>query len=251
MAATLTIDELARRSGLTARNIRAYQSRGLLPAPEIRGRTGYYGPDHLARLMLIRQLQDSGFNLEAIRKLLDVAPAEGVEEALRFGAALVTPWAPEAPDTIDAEELARRFGTLDPDALRRAEALGVLTPLDDGRFRVESPSLLRAGEEVVALGVPLPAVISVMEEVSRDAEAVARTFVTLFLEHIWQPFEAAGHPASEWERIRHSVERLNPIASAVLMTAFRRRMAEDVQAAVGDELKASAEPAATPPGTPP
>ena len=38
----MTFDELARRTRLTVRNIRAYQSRGLVPPPELRGRTGYY-----------------------------------------------------------------------------------------------------------------------------------------------------------------------------------------------------------------
>mgnify|MGYP002684132866 CR=1 FL=1 len=50
--ADMTIDELARASGMTVRNIRAHQSRGLLPAPEVRARTGYYGPEHVARLQL-------------------------------------------------------------------------------------------------------------------------------------------------------------------------------------------------------
>jgi DNA-binding transcriptional MerR regulator len=59
----LTIDELARRIGMTVRNIRAHQSRGLLPPPEVRGRTGYYGADHVARLELIQELQAEGFNL--------------------------------------------------------------------------------------------------------------------------------------------------------------------------------------------
>ena len=246
METTVTIDELARRTGLTARNIRAYQSRGLIPPPELRGRTGYYGPDHQTRIQLIRELQDAGFNLEAIRKLLDVAPGQGVEEALRFGTALLVPWAPEEAEIIEAEELARRFGTLDPEAVERAAALGVLTPLEDGRFRVDSPTLLRAGEQVVALGVPLPEVIAVMEDVARDADAVARRFVQLFLDHLWQPFEAAGHPPEEWDRISQSVERLNPIALTVLMTAFQRRMAEEIQLAVGDQLGGAA---ATPPDT--
>ena len=42
----LTIDELARETGMTVRNIRAHQSRGLLPPPVVRARTGYYGPEH-------------------------------------------------------------------------------------------------------------------------------------------------------------------------------------------------------------
>ena len=46
----LTIDELARKIGMTVRNVRAHQSRGLLPPPTLRGRTGYYGKEHVARL---------------------------------------------------------------------------------------------------------------------------------------------------------------------------------------------------------
>ena len=46
----LTIDELARRTGMTVRNIRAHQSRGPLPPPEVRGRTGYYSEGHVGRM---------------------------------------------------------------------------------------------------------------------------------------------------------------------------------------------------------
>src|SRR5437588_139927 len=53
----LTIDELAQLTGTTVRNIRAYQSRGLLPPPAIRARTGYYGPDHVSRLRMIQAME--------------------------------------------------------------------------------------------------------------------------------------------------------------------------------------------------
>src|SRR5687767_15689444 len=79
----LTIDELARRTGMTVRNVRAHQSRGLLPPPAVRGRTGYYGPEHLARIELIRELQAEGFNLEAIRRLLESTNGSS-SEVLRF-----------------------------------------------------------------------------------------------------------------------------------------------------------------------
>ena len=46
----LTIDALAARVGLTVRTVRAYAGRGLLPPPTLRGRTGLYGEEHLARL---------------------------------------------------------------------------------------------------------------------------------------------------------------------------------------------------------
>src|SRR4051812_50158335 len=65
----LTIDELAQRTGMTVRNIRAHQSRGLLPPPEVRARTGYYGSDHVARIKLIQEMQAEGYNLKAIERL--------------------------------------------------------------------------------------------------------------------------------------------------------------------------------------
>src|SRR5437764_10640695 len=70
-AATLTIEQLASESGMSVRNIRSHQSRGLLPPPEVRARVGYYGAEHVARLALIADLQADGFNLAAIERLVN------------------------------------------------------------------------------------------------------------------------------------------------------------------------------------
>ena len=83
----LTIEQLAAQSGMSVRNIRAHQARGLLDPPEVRARVGYYGPEHLAQLRLVRELQDDGFNLGGIKRLLD--DTQGTAERLRrFGEAL-------------------------------------------------------------------------------------------------------------------------------------------------------------------
>src|SRR3954449_870191 len=66
----LTIDELAREMGLSVRNVRSHQARGLLPPPEVRGRIGYYGPEHVTRLRLIQELQAEGMKLQGIKRLL-------------------------------------------------------------------------------------------------------------------------------------------------------------------------------------
>src|SRR3954454_19974722 len=92
---------------MTVRNIRAHQSRGLLPPPEIEGRTGYYGPNHVARLELIAEMQADGFNLTAIQKLL--ANAAGSEsDVLGFKRAL-TSWDEEEPEFVTVDELAERL----------------------------------------------------------------------------------------------------------------------------------------------
>src|SRR5215217_6796906 len=117
----LTIDALAQRTGMTVRNIRAHQSRGLLPPPEIEGRTGYYGPDHVARIELISEMQADGFNLAAIKRL--VADAEGSEqEVLGFKRALMTPWEDEEPELLTNAELLERLKLDEPNpkALERA-----------------------------------------------------------------------------------------------------------------------------------
>jgi DNA-binding transcriptional MerR regulator len=65
------VDELARRAGTTSRNVRAFQTAGLLPRPALRGRTGLYGTPHLDRLTAILRLQRAGFSLAAVGVLFD------------------------------------------------------------------------------------------------------------------------------------------------------------------------------------
>src|SRR5665213_462490 len=76
----LTIEQLAGSVGMSVRNIRNHHSRGLLPAPEVRARVGYYNADHVARLRLILDLQADGFNLAAIERLL--SGSDGLAERL-------------------------------------------------------------------------------------------------------------------------------------------------------------------------
>ncbi|HMK63230.1 MAG TPA: MerR family transcriptional regulator [Acidimicrobiales bacterium] len=65
----LLLDELARLAGTTGRNVRAFQTHGLLPRPRLVGRRGFYGTAHLQRLRAILRLQADGFSLGAIAAL--------------------------------------------------------------------------------------------------------------------------------------------------------------------------------------
>ncbi|MGH9018912.1 MAG: MerR family transcriptional regulator [Acidimicrobiales bacterium] len=65
----LTVDQLARLTGTTTRNVRAFQTMGLLPRPVLRGRTGLYGDEHRHRLRAILRLQGAGFSLAALATL--------------------------------------------------------------------------------------------------------------------------------------------------------------------------------------
>jgi DNA-binding transcriptional MerR regulator len=65
-----TVDDLAKVAGTTTRQVRALQTRGLLPRPRLVGRTGYYDAGHLARLRAVLRLQERGFSLAAIVSLV-------------------------------------------------------------------------------------------------------------------------------------------------------------------------------------
>jgi DNA-binding transcriptional MerR regulator len=230
----LTIEQLAAESGMSVRNIRAHQARGLLAPPEVRLRVGYYGPEHVAQLRLIRDLQREGFNLAGIKRLLD--DAEGTAQRLaRFRQALSEAHR-EPAETLTRAELARRFGLGRREGARvlaRAERLGLLHALGGDAYQAPSPSLLAVAEEVVAHGVSLDAALGVFEEIEQGCDVIARAFVKLFVGEVWRPFQRAGMPAERWPEIDRAIERLRPLASDALLAIFARRMTMQIEAAFG------------------
>jgi len=232
---SLTIDELARRVGMTARNVRAHQSRGLIAPPRLEGRTGYYGPGHVARLERIRDLQDQGFNLEAIRRLL--AAGDSPDEALDFMRALAVPFGDEQPQIVDGPAMLERWGDqMTPELVEQVVAQGFIRPREDGRFEIRSPRLERAAQELGELGVPFEVAVGITQTLRDHSEAVAEEFVELFLENIWRPFEARGEPQEEWPRVRDALDRLRPLAGESLLAVFGLMMTDAVERAFQREL---------------
>ena len=228
----LTVEQLAAEVGMSVRNIRNHHTRGLLPPPEVRARVGYYNAEHVARLRLILDLQADGFNLAAIERLL--SGSDGLaERLLGLRRAVTTPYEPETPEMITAEELASRFGETDAKDIERVRKLKLLVPLGDGRFEVPSPALLRDAEQVVALGIPLHAALVLVERVSRDADSIARAFTKLFLKELWEPFDEEGQPAERWDELIEAVNSLRPLASEALLALFKQRMTSQLESAFG------------------
>ena len=116
--AGITIEDLASRTGMTVRNIRAHQSRGLLDPPEVVGRTGYYDEEHIGRIRLIRELQEEGFNLEAIRRIIDSARGSS-GELLDFTRTARAPYESEQPEILEAKPRSRRPGGRRPSTATR------------------------------------------------------------------------------------------------------------------------------------
>ena len=232
----LTIEALAAETGMSVRNIRSHQARGLLAPPDVRSRVGYYGSEHVAQLRLIRSLQDEGFNLGGIKRLLEETDGS-VERLLRVRQLLAAPLEDAAAETHTAVELGARF-QLDAsegrELLAKAIKLGVLIPVGGDKYEAPNSSLLEIGDAAVRSGIPLRAALSAIEEVQRHCDAASRAFVKLFLREVWKPFAKADMPAERWPEIEHAVERLRPAASGALLTIFQQQLSRQIEAALSD-----------------
>jgi DNA-binding transcriptional MerR regulator len=234
----MTIDELARAVGLSVRNLRSHQARGLLPPPEVRGRVGYYGPAHVERIRLIQELQGEGMKLDGIKRLLDASEGTGAG-ILRVKHAADAFEAAESSEVVSVAELGERFG-VGESALRlidKAVKLNLLVPLGGDLYEVPSPSLLAAAESVVARGISLPHALELVEEIQRHSRSVSEKFVKLFLDDVWKPFSDAGMPDERWGEVAESMDELRPLAAQALLTVFRRTLSDEVEATFAEITK--------------
>jgi DNA-binding transcriptional MerR regulator len=234
--ADLTVEQLAYETGMSVRNIRNHQSRGLLPPPEVRARIGYYGPEHVARLRLIQEMQAEGFKLSAISRLIGEHGADA-DRFVGLRQAVTAPFATEAPEVYSREELVEKFGTDDDRLIEKARKLGLLVDLGGERYEAPSPALIRAAEEVMAMGIELPAALAAIEKLSRNAQTSARTFVELFVDNVWKPFDDDGRPEEGWEEIIAAIGRLRPLAFDALNATFRLSLTTEIEKAFGEVLE--------------
>jgi len=234
--ATLTVEQLAYETGMSVRNIRNHQSRGLLPPPQVRARTGYYGADHVARLRLIQEMQAEGFKLSAISRLIGEHGADA-DRFVGLRQAVTAPFADEAPEVLSREELIERFQVDDDKLLTKAQKLGLLIDLGDERYEAPSPALLQAAEDVLKMGIGLPAALAAIEKLNKNSHSAARTFVNLFLEELWKPFDEAGRPDEDWPQMIAAIERLRPLAVEALNATFRLTLTDEVEKAFGEVLE--------------
>jgi DNA-binding transcriptional MerR regulator len=239
----MTIGELAQRTGMTIRNIRAHQTRGLLPPPEVQGRTGYYNEEHVARIELTREMQAEGLNLEAIRRVLESTGGSS-KEMVDFARAVRAPFEDETPEIFGPDDFAEawRVKTVDEKLLRKAEKLGVLRVLADGNIEVISPRLHRAASRMIEFGVSPAAAVALAAKLHEHADAVARAYVDLFTEQIWEPFDKAGRPDEDWHKVLEALEGLRPLASDALLAMFQITMGEETEKAAEQTLMNAGKP---------
>ena len=231
----LTIDELARRVGMSVRNLREWRALGLLPRPEMRGRVGYYEPSQVDRLTRIRRLHAEGFPLELIRRLLE-ASGDSADQAMSFAGALRASFRNDDPPLVDLAELGRKWGVTDPAMLARAVEHGLVRQRDDGNFEFTSARVARVGEALHALGLSAEETLDATAEIRGHLDGVADVFDRVWRGHVWEPFVAAGMPEERWTEIRATLEQVQPLALDAVIGLFRVAMDAKVEEAVAQQV---------------
>jgi DNA-binding transcriptional MerR regulator len=228
----LTIEDLASQAGTATTTVRMYQSKGLLPPPERRGRIGYYGEGHLARLRLIAQLQEQGFSLASIKQLTDAwESGRGLDDVLGLEAQVAAAWAAEPPTRLKLGEFKDLFTgqRITPAVIQRAIRMGLIG-FDGLSITVKSPKLLAIGRELARAGLPLMEMMDELEALQGMADTIAGRFTAIFERNMWAPFVAAGLPADQIRPLTESLQRLSALAEevvdAVLRDALRHKAGE-------------------------
>ena len=78
----INFKEMCARFDVTPRTLRYYEYIELL-SPEKEGRSRFYGPRELARMVLILRGRRFGFSLEEIRQWLEIYETEGTQVQLK------------------------------------------------------------------------------------------------------------------------------------------------------------------------
>jgi DNA-binding transcriptional MerR regulator len=231
----LTIEQLALESGLSVRNIRSHQARGLLPPPVVRRRIGYYGNEHLERLRVIGELQTEGLHLKAVKQLLEDADGT-VERLLTLRRSIPEPVAPEQPEVLTESELEERLSLAGSDRqklVRRLEEYGYVAPIAAGHHEVTSPALLDALENVLARGIAPSHAVDLVGSIHNHAGTVARRLTRSFLEDVWKPYVQADTPEDRWPEIADAISRLPALGAGALRSAFLHEIGRELDRALG------------------
>lgn len=225
----MRLDEFAAAAGVPTTTVRLYQAKGLLPGPRLVGRTGYYDGSHLSRLRLISRLQDDGFSLAAIRRVLeeweqgrDLDALLGVEREV--GAVL----AAADPVVLDPAEVAGRFpeGTVTPALVQRATGLGLIELTDDGRIRVQDLRFLDTGAALAHLGIPTDAILDEWAALTGHSDDIAGRFITLFERHL-APADWQGLGSDQVAELGRTLQRLHQLGREVVLAAFDQSLAAE------------------------
>lgn len=198
------IDDLARRAGTTARNVRVYQESGLLPRPHRRGRVAIYTDRHLRQLEAIIRLLGEGFTVKHIlRFLTGLQRGQDLAQVLDLadlGELVTEPWSRPVTATVSRAELESRLGTLDAATLARLLADRIIEETEEtDRFRVRDQRVIEDFATLIARGMPLATILQTTAAVDAHLDEAARELAGAGHSEVVRQRGAGWYPSDDTE----------------------------------------------------
>lgn len=217
-----TIDELAANTGIPSRTIRFYQSSGVLPPPDKRGRIAYYGPRHIERLELIGKMQDRGLRMRAIKDLVEQIEAGEValNEWLGLEHQLSSAWVDDAPKLLTRAQLDEQLGARRPGFLADLVRSGLLQNQTEDAWLVPSPGLLHVALQLEDAGVDVEVATRASEILQKHLGKAARELAAFFAERAGDGFGKDASVAG----ISDAYQRLRSVGLESVRLIFAREM---------------------------
>lgn len=218
-SASMRVEELARRCGVSVDTVRYYQKRGLLQRPLRLGRVALYGPAHAERVRRIREMQAEGLRLSLIARMLDAADP----------ATAPLPSAPAldaSEERLDLAALSARSG-VPVQILEACELAGVLVPRDFGGvggYTASDIEAVRIGLGLLDFDFPIPALFALAEELAPAVHGIADRCVEMFDTHVRGPILAdeSLDEEAKAERVVAAFRVLLPAATRLVAHHFQR-----------------------------
>jgi len=236
MGTEYRLDELARKGGVASTTVRLYRSKGLLAAPRLEGRTGWYDDTHLARLRLIARLQDEGHSLAGIADLLEQwEKGRSLDAVIGVEAELDSLLGEGHGIELDSAELLARFpeGSMTPELMQRAVALGLVEMTEDGKIRVNDRRFLDTGATLAELGVPVDTILDEWESLVVHTDDIAERFITIFETHLAPDNWQEGLNTDEARALATTLAQLQATARQVLLASLDASVARLGRARLG------------------
>jgi adenylate cyclase len=178
----LTLKQVAVRAGVTQATVRRWVKEGLVPQYD-----GVWTPAAASHVRIVERLRERGHSVQRIRE----ASQSG---KLAFG--YIDELLPSSEARYTLEQAAREID-LDPALVERLIGAMGQNALSSEEITEEDLQVLRYGAEIIAAGLPLPALLQIVRVYGQAMAQVADAEVRLFHLYLHEPLMREGVPGVE------------------------------------------------------
>lgn len=209
MSAELTLARVAARAGVSAGTVRRWVGDGLVPQYE-----GSWTSAAASQVRIVARLRERGYTIDQIRE----ATQSG---RLVFG--FVDELLATDPGSHTLADVSRMTG-LSPDLIERLYAAMGTSTLSIDSFSEQDLQMLRYVGQIIAAGLPLPALLQLARVYAQAIAQIADAEVRLFHLYVHEPLMRAGVSGLEVaEEMEALTRELLPFI-VPLMNYFHARM---------------------------